>query len=382
MRTKRREQNGLAVATYDELRRFCDAFSREKYDLMTLVGPGGTGKSETVTREMNRMHTGSGWSLIKGKQTPLALYHKLYESRLQPIVLDDIDSLLSSPDNTAILKCVCETKPVKQVEWGSFHRAFRDNDLALPPSFESISRVCVIANDLGRINENIQALLTRGLCLNFRPNAMEVHREVARGGWFDDDEVFDFVGQHLWLHTTPNLRNYLIAKAHKLADLDWRELTLRGLRDAGDRKLVLLAELLADPSFDAANSPEDERAVAFAARGGGSRATYFRQKARLLNVRGAIDAEIAKSMRLGPVIRDANWYSTRQREEYLLSLRNQQRTNGNEDHFETQLPEKTSAHAASPDLEDLKTQLQSAIEIEDYERAAQLRDEIDRHEAL
>lgn len=374
-------QAGLTVTKYDELGQFCDAFARENYDLLTIVGPGGTGKSETVTRKMNAVHGGTDWSLIKGKHTALDLYLRLYHSRLQPIVLDDIDSLLANSDNTAILKCICETKRVKRVEWGSLHPAFRDKKLAVPKSFDSVSRVCVVANDLGRLNQNIQALLTRGACLDFRPTAIEVHREVARGGWFEDEEVFDFIGEHLWLMTRPNMRFYIITQAHKRAGMAWRELALRALRNDADEKSVLVAELLADLRFDSLASPENERAKAFSERGGGSRATYFRQKASLLVQRGEIDLELAKSIRLGTVCRDAQWYSMREREEHLLSLRQRERQNNDENQVRAIRNQEESGPSATVALQNLRLELENAIKAEDFERAVELRDEIRRLES-
>ena len=373
--------SALAVRKYYELCQFCDAFAAEQYELLTIVGPGGTAKSETVTRKMNAVHGGTGWSLIKGKHTPLDLYRKLYEARLKPIVLDDIDSLLANSDNTAILKCICETKPVKRVEWGSLHSAFRDKELPIPKSFDSISKVCVVANELGRINQNIQALLTRGVCLDFRPSAIEVHREVGRGGWFDDAEVFSFIVQHLWLVTKPQMRMYIVSRSHKRAGLDWRDLTLRALRNDADNKCVLVAELIADPRFDAMDSPEDARATAFSDRGGGSRATYCRQKARLLNQRGEIDLEFAKSIRLEPVSRDLQWYRIREREEHLLSLRDQGRQHADEHRSDAQRKQKSDGPPARVQLQELKVELESAIRAEDFDRAARLRDEIRRLES-
>ena len=37
---------------------------------------------------------------------------------------------------------------------------------------------------------------------------MEVHREIAEGGWFDDEDVFNFIGRNLFLVTLPSFRFY------------------------------------------------------------------------------------------------------------------------------------------------------------------------------
>ena len=150
------------------------------------------------------------------KHTPLDLYATLYQSRAKPVVLDDLDGLLRDPSNTALLKCLCDTTHVKRVEWGNYNRAFSRKRNRLPKSFDSISRVCLLANDLGVLNANISAVQDRGLLLLFQPDAVEVHREVARGGWFGDEEVFDFLGQHLFLVARPSFRLYLTAQSQKV----------------------------------------------------------------------------------------------------------------------------------------------------------------------
>ena len=106
---------------------------------------------------MQLTHGGIGWTLLKGKHTPLDLYARLYQSRCKPIVLDDLDGLMRDPNNTAMLKCVCDTTPVKRVEWGSFHHAFRSTDNLLPKAFDSISRVCAVANDVGTLRSKTEA---------------------------------------------------------------------------------------------------------------------------------------------------------------------------------------------------------------------------------
>ena len=137
-----------------------------------------------------------------------------------------------------MLKCLCDTTPVKRVEWGSTHAVFKSS---LPRSFDSISRVCLIANDWNAIDRNIGALYDRGIVILFEPPVLEVHQELARSEWFDDEEVFDFVGRNLYLVAEPSFRFYQTAKDHKQAGLDWRDLVLRTIEGAADEKLILVA---------------------------------------------------------------------------------------------------------------------------------------------
>ena len=54
---------------------------------------------------------------VKGKHTPLDLYTRLHGFRPVPVVFDDLDDLIRKPENVMMLKCICETSPVKRVEW-------------------------------------------------------------------------------------------------------------------------------------------------------------------------------------------------------------------------------------------------------------------------
>ena len=276
----------ITVRTYPELRDLLTAFGNGSYDLICVLGGPGLGKSEMVKRIMQQSVGPVGWGLITGKHTPLDLYQRLHRYRSVPVVLDDLDDVLRKPDNVMMLKSLCDTMPVKRVEWGSNHAAFNSD---LPKSFETISRVCLISNDWNALDRNIGALHDRGVVLLFQPSATEVHRELAGAGWFAEEEVFEFVGQHLYLVAEPSFRFYKTAAAHKRAGLDWRDLTLRGIESAADPKLLLLARILADNTYDAMPSPEQARVRAFGKLGGGSKATYYRCREELLSQRGTID---------------------------------------------------------------------------------------------
>lgn len=296
----------IYVEDYDEFREFIQAWIDGHYQFMVVVGPAGTGKSETIERlmYMAKGKPGGKWAYLKGRLTSLRLYHTLYDFRLLPIVSNDVDLLMEDKTNISLMKCVCDTSAIKTVQWSSTHPLFK----SLPSSFESISPVLVITNSWDKSSANVTALLNRATVIHFAPTALEVHREVGQDGWFDERDIWEFIGRNLHLMTRPDFRFYVHARNHKRAGRDWKDLTLRMLENNVDResgetqeekeKLIFVARLLADPHYDQHQTPEAEREKVFALAfpKGGSRATYHRFKKKLLDRRGHIDPQVVQQM--------------------------------------------------------------------------------------
>ena len=62
---------------------------------------------------------GSQGAWIDGSVTPFGLYRELYRNRDELVVLDDVDGLYRDRAALRLLKCVCQTEPVKRVAWYS-----------------------------------------------------------------------------------------------------------------------------------------------------------------------------------------------------------------------------------------------------------------------
>lgn len=361
----------LVVRDYDELRRLVLAFASGAYQLMCIIGGPGLGKTETVTRTLREILGPQGWGLIKGKHTPLDLYERLYRYRSMPVVFDDLDDLLRRVENVMLLKSVADTLPVNRVEWGSNHAIFSTE---LPKSFESISRVCLLCNDWETVGRNISAVYDRGLVVLFQPSALEVHRELARAGWFADEEVFQFIGANLFLVTEPSFRFYLVAESHKKAGLDWRDLVLRTVERDADPTLILVARLLADTQHDSLPKPEAARVQAFEAMGGGSKATYHRHKAELLARRGAFDPAEVSAIKLDLPKPDLYYTGLLERRQQIEQMHKSEGVDS-----ESEAEDDGAAFNDVP-LFRLRRKLQKAVAKEDYKQAAELRDQILRLE--
>src|SRR6266849_3537944 len=122
------------------------------------------------------------------------------------------------------------------------------------------------------LHADVAALEDRGHLLLFEPTPLEVHRQAAR--WFWDQEIFDFIADHLHLTAQHSLRTYCHAWELKRADLDWRQGVLcRCLTGVA----LAVAKLKANPAFGS----EDERVRTFVQSGAGCRASYFRHAQKL-----------------------------------------------------------------------------------------------------
>ena len=186
------------------------------------------------------------------------------------MVLDDVDSLYAERNAVRLLKCLCQTDPVKRLSW---HTASATLDKqGIPRSFETRSRVIIIANQWKTLDRNVAAVQDRGHVIRFEPSSAEVHRAV--GDWFDDEEIYEWFGRHLSLVATASMRQYVRAAELKAAGLDWRAMVLQ---EALPPKTSLVAQLKAVSQF----ASEAERVREFVRRGGGCRATYFNHAKRL-----------------------------------------------------------------------------------------------------
>jgi hypothetical protein len=259
-----RPGGALVVRTYAELSQFIHAFARGQLGLLIVVGRPGLAKSQLFR------HAAGNACWIEGNATAFGMYCALYQARDCLVVIDDVDSLYASPAGLRLLKCLCQTDPIKRVAWQSAAAQLDKEDI--PRAFVTASKVAILANDWRTLNDNVAAVQDRGHVLVFEPTAEEVHQQAGR--WFDDAQIYRWFGEHLHLIVEPSLRHYVRAAELKRAGLDWTQaLPLTWMSS----KAVLVMRLRADPSYPT----EEARARAFVAQGGGCRATYFNHVRKL-----------------------------------------------------------------------------------------------------
>lgn len=257
----------ITVKDVGVLEKWVRGFADGHFECLILVSWPGTGKTTILEKAVK-----DNARILKGGQlTAFQFYKELYQNRDRLIVLDDIDRLYRDRETVNLLKCVANTDPVKVVGWhSSTHKLSQAN---IPREFETTSKVAITANDWKTLNKNLDAVENRGIVISYEPTALQIHAEAVE--WFQDKEVFRFVGKNLYLIKEPSFRHYITAAQAKAAGLDWRAAFLESL-DLKPQE-VLVANLKADPSYQT----EEDRVKAFVAGSGMHRATYFRVASRL-----------------------------------------------------------------------------------------------------
>jgi hypothetical protein len=143
---------------------------------VVVTGPGGLGKSFTVTKALvdcgmqdvslledfavgTILKTAKTFRVIKGYSTPKGLYRTLYENKDGVIVFDDCDSVLKDATSLNLLKGALDSYSRRIISWRA---DIKDEDL--PTSFEFKGRVIFISN---LASSNIdQAIITRSMAVD------------------------------------------------------------------------------------------------------------------------------------------------------------------------------------------------------------------------
>jgi hypothetical protein len=272
----------ITITTYTEQERWVDAFLKpDGLNLLFLIGNPGTAKTAAFKAKLDE---DQHHYINAARLTTFQLYKQLFKVRNKAVILDDVDDALRRSDMARLLMALCETDDrARTVAWlgtESLLKVRKGNKVVrIPQEFETTSRVCIICNDWAILTTKFGALLDRGTVVFFDPDAAELHRFV--GQWFQDEEIYGFVGDHLPEIARHSMRFYINAAAHKRLGLDWKAALLESWateQARGSTAEKLVQRLLADTSFKA----DKERIEAFQAHPeGGSRRTWFNIKKRL-----------------------------------------------------------------------------------------------------
>lgn len=285
------------IETYKELYEIGQSFRSGHLGFVIIMGAPGTGKSETLRRGILRdcPHYEGLLSVVQ--------FHVLhYQNRYENVVFDDVDEILQTPAGVTMFKLLCNSDASKLLVYDKASKVLRD--AGVPNRYETKSKVLMLCNTIKTMETNLGAVMDRAQKYLFAPNSGEVHQEVK--GWFDDEEIYGWIGDRLRSISQPSMRNYIKAREQKCAGLDWRKFLLNEW-DL-DLKLAATVEILNDPSLDT----KAKRATEFAQRGHGSTATYMRYQQQVVE-RGLATKPQRVTVRRVPHI------STQQAEQHIVA---------------------------------------------------------------
>jgi hypothetical protein len=351
-------------------------------------------KKENAMRRRKLKKLVQGLShLIKGWSAPLQAYIYCYTHSNKRLIFDDAETLWQKPAGRVLLRSLCEHRLRKLVQWASTVRTLEKQ--GVPQQFETSSKIAIVANHFvfGEVLE-FEAVADRAHIIYFDPLPGEVHEQVAY--WFYDQEIYDFIGERLHLIHKLSARVYTKAYERKTAEQDWRGWIEKVC--CHDAPAHIVQQLERDTAY-----PTVERKVGrFVALTGASRATYYNIKRQLrltdqLAPRSKVDIPKRRVRGKPPEELSVEAEVQRAREEDARHRRLSDGAEADDDEQQTwSLTEPAPTHqpaggykgssrqpsqSGPPDddlLAWLRERLAEAARREDYERAAQLQDRINR----
>ncbi len=257
------------IRTYADLDAEVGAFFHEHYDLLILIGKPGLGKTQAMLKYL--ADTPGIGHLITGKATPLACYKECYDYIHRLLIFNDAEVLWNSDNGKTLMRALTEHQHEKTLQWLSSSKQL-DN---YPTSFKTTSRAAFVMNRFVSSGDPFHAaIMDRGQLLYFDPTPAEIHRYVAE--WFHDQEVFDFIAQHLHHVVGLSARAYNLTAQKKAARRDWKRFFKDRYLNASS-KLWLVQKLVNDHKF----KTTEDRINEFIALEGGCKKTYYNYKAEL-----------------------------------------------------------------------------------------------------
>ena len=279
MRSKTIPADAEVLRTFDEFRGFRDSFFNAELYFLLVVGRQGLAKSWEFEERCRprKDHDGTEFSVahyIKGNVTPVEAYRLAYQHRNKLLIYDDGERLWADSTGRYLVRDLTECKPWKCASWRTANKDLERR--RIPKSFLTSSRVCFIMNRFafGDAHE-YDAIVDRGHFALLRSDATWKSTRIP-ALWFWNQEIFDFVGEHLPIIDPDKLSSRAYVKAYeRIAKGDWKEFIARRYFTQSGEQWVLALE--SNPKYKSV----DERVAEFVKRTGLSRSTYFNFKKSL-----------------------------------------------------------------------------------------------------
>ncbi len=272
----------ITINNYKDLRFWVSVFAEDKTDLLIIEGRAGLGKSRIVNETLNGKA-----AKILGHCTPLGFYLTCFYNTDRSLIVDDIESLLTSKELIGLLKQICETEKEKTISWISTSSKLKD----APSEFKTSSKVCIVCNDFRVLTKKIHAVQDRGWHIRFEPTVEEILSQIALIKDKSNDipkqireEVYGIIEKYAGVSTGLSLRNYV--KGCELAGKtkDWKDWLLKDLQI--NEKLILVNSLM--ERFDT----DKQRLAVWMAKGYSERSYWLYKKKYQQHCKTAIKSEI------------------------------------------------------------------------------------------
>ena len=243
----------MIVKTYSELAFFVNMFKNGNADLLIIESKGGLGKSRFIEGVMSE----EPYLRILSHITPMQFFILGYKYKNLPIIIDDVEGLMSNEENVSLLKMFCETIETKEVAWLTTHNLL--NEQSVPQRYETKSKVCILTNDFKELTKKISALKDRGWHIEFKPNNEEILNKIKEivscvckeVNHEEKLEVFNLIKLYSKFCDF-SLRTFVkgvhLYKECKNKGIDWKSILLNDLKI--NPKLVLLNKLLGEYEGD------------------------------------------------------------------------------------------------------------------------------------
>lgn len=144
---------------FDTMVKMIRAVGRGLQKSLIIYGSGGTGKTYTVTKEMEKLgkvpfdedfhQIGSDdydYVSMTGKVSPAALYRTLYEHNGKTVVFDDCDSFMKDADAVNVLKGALDTSGNGTIAWQSQVKIKDSEGEEIPKRFKFNGNAIFISN--------------------------------------------------------------------------------------------------------------------------------------------------------------------------------------------------------------------------------------------
>ena len=153
------------------LRQIVEMVANNNTTSAIISGPGGLGKTHTVTETLDKLGFTEGrqYRLVKGFTSARALYETLHDNNGLLTVFDDCDSALENRISASILKGALDTAPVRRINW-LVKSAVQSGHH--PMEFNFDGRIIFVTNKL--VHELDGPLRTRSMIIDFQMTRAEI----------------------------------------------------------------------------------------------------------------------------------------------------------------------------------------------------------------